>query len=343
MIEQYPKWAQTLAEKYLSRTINQFILYGNVHDLVSTDGKDNSYVRLKSFLSEEFFGARDFVIFYDRSSGIYFRDQASQEDFNHALAGRDTLLGTEYSQKIPKDPVGVFSLLEQYFRIRLGNQQSVAFIADYAETIVPTANTGSSGSEDRTSMVYLSRWARDQLFLASDFTTVLISENLADINKTLVQNPYVSSIKIGMPGEDQRMQYINYEDKEESFQDISEVSKEVVVQQTAGLNIINLQGILADARENKNTITFDDLIETKKKRIEAEGRGLLEFVDNKYTLNDVAGNTNVKSHLRNTAQALKNGRRDVLPMGFLICGSVGTGKTLWSAVFPMKSACPWSN
>jgi AAA+ superfamily predicted ATPase len=340
MIKQYPKWAQTLAERYLSRTINQFILHGNVHDLVSISRKDASYVRLKTFLSEEFFGARDFVIFYDRSSGIYFRDQTSQEDFNHALAGRDTLLGTKYSQKMPKDPVGVFSLLEQYFRIRLGNQKSVAFIANYAETIVPAANTGSSGSEDRTSMVYLSRWARDQLFLASDFTTVLISENLADINKTLVQNPYVSTIKIGMPDEKQRMQYINYEDREGSFKDISKVSKEVVVQQTAGLNIINLQGILADARENKNTITFDNLVETKKKRIEAEARGLLEFVDNKYTLNDVAGNTKVKAHLRNTAQALKNGRRDVLPMGFLICGSVGTGKTFMVSCFSNEIGVP---
>src|SRR5699024_6453950 len=201
MFQNYPEWAQRLAQKYLSRTVNQFILHGNVHDLVASGGKKTVYIRLKRFLSEEFFGARDFVIFYDRASGIYFRDQESQEDFNRALSGRDTLLGTEYSKKMPKDPVGVFSLLEQYFRVRLGNQKSIAFIINYAETIVPATGAGTPGNEDRTSMVYLSRWARDPLFMASDFTTILISENLADINKTLTQNPYISTIKIGMPDE----------------------------------------------------------------------------------------------------------------------------------------------
>jgi SpoVK/Ycf46/Vps4 family AAA+-type ATPase len=340
MIENYPPWAQTLAQKYLSRTVNQFILHGNVHDLVAVGEEEVSYTRLKSFLAEEFFGARDFVIFYDRSSGIYFRDQASREDFNRALAGRDTLLGTDYSEKLPKDPVGVFSLLEQYFRIRLGNHQSVAFIINYAETIVPAMRAGTSGSEDRTSLVYLSRWARDPLFLASDFTTVLISENLSDINKTLIQNPYVATIKIEMPGANQRRQYINREDEKESFSDISKVSKEIVVQQTAGLNIINLRGILADARENENTITFANLNDSKKQRIEAEAHGLLEFVANNFTLDDVAGNTKVKNHLRNAAQALKNGRRDVLPMGYLVCGSVGTGKTFMVTCFSNEIGVP---
>ena len=31
MIENYPGWARQLARKYLSRTLNQFIIHGNVH------------------------------------------------------------------------------------------------------------------------------------------------------------------------------------------------------------------------------------------------------------------------------------------------------------------------
>src|SRR5690554_7565609 len=105
MLKNYPVWAQEFARKYLSRTINQFILHGNVHDLVSlkTD-EEIEFTRLKSFLSDEFFGARDFVIFYDRASGIYFRDKESQTDFNQAIAGRDSLVGTDYANKMPKDP-----------------------------------------------------------------------------------------------------------------------------------------------------------------------------------------------------------------------------------------------
>src|SRR5690625_7787543 len=104
MFDHYPRWAREFARKYLSRTINQFILHGNVYDLVPLqNGGDTTFVRLKSFLSDEFFGARDYVIFYDRSSGIYFRDEQSRKDFNQALSGRDSLLGTDYAKKLPKD------------------------------------------------------------------------------------------------------------------------------------------------------------------------------------------------------------------------------------------------
>lgn len=341
MFEHYPGWAREFARKYLSRTINQFMLHGNVHDLVPLQKRgETEFVRLKSFLSEEFFGARDFVIFYDRSSGIYFRDQESQKDFNRALAGRDSLLGTEYAHKLPKDPVRVFSLLEQYFRLRIEDKKSIALIIDYAETIVPMNEAGSTGTEDRTSMVYLSRWAHDPMFLAADFTTVLITENLADLNKTLVQNPYGDEIRITIPDEQQRRQFIRNEMSEEQFQQFSEVPQAVVAQQTAGLNFVNLRSILSNARENNETITYNRLSEAKKELIESEAYGLLEFVDTHYTLDNVAGHSKVKKHLRFAVQALKNGRQDVLPMGYLVCGSVGTGKTFLVTCFASEIGIP---
>ena len=341
MFDHYPKWAQEFAQKYLSRTINQFILHGNVHDLVPLNRKEETeFVRLKSFLSEEFFGARDYVVFYDRSSGIYFRDQESQKDFNRALSGRDSLMGTDYANNLPKDPVRVFSLLEQYFRVRIDNKKSIALIVDYAETIVPMNEAGSTGSEDRTSMVYLSRWAHDPMFLAADFTTVLITENLADLNKTLVQNPYTTDIRINIPDQRQREEFIDQEATDEQFKDFSDVRKKVVAQQTAGLNFINIRSILSNARENKETITHDRLSEAKKELIEAEAYGLLEFVETEYSLDNVAGHTKVKEHLRHAVKALKNGRQDVLPMGYLVCGPVGTGKTFLVNCFATEVGIP---
>lgn len=341
MFDHYPKWGQEFAQKYLSRTINQFILHGNVHDMVALKKKEQTdFVRLKSFLSEEFFGARDYVIFYDRSSGIYFRDKESQKDFNRAVAGRDSLVGTEYANKLPKDPVRVFSLLEQYFRIRVDNKKSIALIVDYADTIVPMNEAGSTGSDDRTSLVYLSRWAHDPMFLAADFTTVLITENLADLNKTLVQNPYTSDIKIEIPNEQQRREFIKFEADKDAFKKISSVSQTVLAQQTAGLNFIHLRSILSNAKENKDKITYDKLSGIKKELIEAEAYGLLEFVETDYNLDNVAGHTQVKKHLREAVKALKQGRQDVLPMGYLVCGPVGTGKTFLVTCFASEVGIP---
>lgn len=341
MFDHYPKWAQEFAQKYLSRTINQFILHGNVHDLVPLQrNQKTDFLPLKSFLSQEFFGARDYVIFYDRSSGIYFRDGDSKKDFNRALSGRDSLLGTDYATQMPKDPVRVFSLLEQYFRVRIDDKKSIALIIDYADTIVPMNETGTSSSEDRTSMVYLSRWAHDPMFLAADFTTVLLTENLADLNKMLVQNPYTSDMKINIPSEQQRQQFIDFEIKDREFRAFSDVSKKVLAQKTAGLNFINLRSILSNARENREKITHNQLSEAKKELIEAEAYGLLEFVETEYTLHNVAGHTKVKEHLRHAVKALKSGRHDVLPMGYLVCGPVGTGKTFLVTCFASEVGIP---
>lgn len=341
MIEKYPQWARELARKYLSRTLNQFILHGNVHDLVAV-GSDQkkSFQRLKTFLAEDFFGARDLVIFYDRASGIYFRDQDSQRDFNQAVAGRDTLIGTEYSKKLPKDPVGVFSILEQYFRSRLDQKKSIAFIVDFAETIVPANEAGSTGSEDRNSLVYLMKWAHDSLFLASDFTTILITENLTDLNRTIIQNPYTSEIRIPLPNEENRLAYLNQECDPDTYEELSVVPKPVVAQLTAGLGFLKLKSILSNAIENKETITFDSLTTIKKELIEAEAYGLLEFVTTRGSLDSVAGHTKVKTHLRSVVNALKSGRRDVIPMGYLVCGPVGTGKTFLVTSFSGEVGIP---
>tara|TARA_R110002096_G_scaffold406782_9_gene605193 strand:- start:2407 stop:4119 length:1713 start_codon:yes stop_codon:yes gene_type:complete len=341
MFDLYPRWSQEFARKYLSRTINTFLLHGNVHDLVplKTD-EGTEFSRLKSFLSDEFFGSRDFVVFYDRSSGIYFRDKESQQDFNQAIAGRDSLIGTDYAQKMPKDPVRVMSLLEQYFRLRLEQKKSIALIMDYAETIVPMSDAGSTGNEDRTSLVYLSRWAHDPMFLASDFTTVMITENLSDLNKTLIQNPYTTEIKINIPGESDRLEFIKYETKNDDFGTLSAVTPDIIAQQTAGLNYVNIRSVLSNARENKELITFESLGENKKELIEAEAYGLLEFVETQYSLDNVAGHSHVKKHLRQAVKALKEGRQDVMPMGYLVCGPVGTGKTFLVTCFASEVGIP---
>jgi len=328
MIENYPPWAQQLARKYLSRTLNQFIIHGNVHDLVPVKSEDKTdYLRLKTFMAEEFFGARDIVVFYDRASGIYFRDQNSQTDFSRALSGRDSFAGTEYAKKLPKDPVGAFSVLEQYFRSRLDQKKSMALLIDYSETIVPANEAGSTGSEDRNSLVYLLKWAHDPLFLAADFTTVLLTENLSDLNRKLVQNPYSADIRIPLPDETNRLSYLLQESPPETHKQISAVSKPVMAQMTAGLGYLKLKSILSNAVQNKEKITFESLTAIKKELIEAEAYGLLEFVPTDSSLDMVAGHTKVKTHLRQAVAALKAGRRDVLPMGYLVCGPVGTGKT----------------
>ena len=65
----------------------------------------------------------------------------------------------------------------------------------------------------------------------------------------------------------------------------------------------------------------------KKDMIERECQGLLEFLESPFTLDNVAGHDAVKAWLREDAELLRRGVLNALPMGYLITGRIGTGKT----------------
>jgi SpoVK/Ycf46/Vps4 family AAA+-type ATPase len=344
-IAHYPPWARTLARRYFTKTLNQFILHGNVRDLVSTeDEKGNrTYVSLHDFLAHDLFAGRDLVIFYDRSSGIQFATRAAQADFNRALSGYDSLYGTDFAQRVPKDPVRVFALLENYIRLRIADGRRIAVIVDYAETIVPMSETGAASTEDRNALVFLQKWSHDPLLLEADFTLVLVAENLNDLNRHLIQSPFTEEILIDIPSEGDRSGFIDWMLQGPSgntFSARSDVAPRALAAHTAGLGYVQLRTLLADVLENAQRLTYDRLHERKKELIEAEAYGLLEFVHTDFTLDDVAGHAEAKQHLRDAASAVKSGRPDVMPQGYLIAGPVGTGKTFLITCFAGEIGIP---
>jgi SpoVK/Ycf46/Vps4 family AAA+-type ATPase len=102
---------------------------------------------------------------------------------------------------------------------------------------------------------------------------------------------------------------------------------------TAGLSRINLDRLLVEALESGAKITPENVKERKKEIIQAECHGLLEFIEPAHGLDVVAGHGRAKELLRNAASALKQGRNEVMPMGYLISGPVGTGKTFLTTCF----------
>ncbi|WP_051141340.1 ATP-binding protein [Salisaeta longa] len=340
----YPAWAKELARKYFTNTVSEFILHGDVRDLVPAQTRDGArtYVPLHDFLTNDLFAARDVTILYDRSAGIHFADAASKKDFNRALSGYDSIFGTEYQQKLPKDPPRVFSLLENYFRLRLADGKRIACIIDYAETIVPMAEASMYSAEDRQALVYLQKWSRDPLFLAHDFTACLVTENLTDLNQQLVQSPHTVEVHVPIPDASDRRTYIDWtiDGQRDTFRRYADVSAAGLAENTAGLNFTQLRTILADVLQNHNRLTFETLSAIKKEFIEAEAYGLLEFIETDYSLDLVAGHTEAKKHLRQAATALQNGRPDVLPMGYLVSGPVGSGKTFTITCFAGEIGIP---
>jgi AAA+ superfamily predicted ATPase len=340
-LDALPAWARDLSEKYYSRSFALFLLSGNVRDLVALHRADKvDFVPVEEFLFNALFGQRDLVLHYDRG-GLSFGSPDSQADFRRALEGYDSFHGTSYAQGgIPRSPDAVLNLLDNYMRLRIADGRKIGLVIDFAETIVPAGDISSMSAEDRNSLVILKRWARNPAFLNADVTICLISENQIEVNQGIAQQPGVASIAIPLPDYAERLDFIRAQLKAQPLPPGSDVTDESLAKLGAGLKRVQLQNLISHAIQNRQPLTMKTLSEHKKDLIEAESGGLLEFVQSRFDLSFVAGNDQAKNKLQEAAAAIHAGKTDVLPMGYVICGPVGTGKTFITTCFAGEVGIP---
>jgi AAA+ superfamily predicted ATPase len=336
-----PEWAQSLSEKYYSRTLSMFVLFGSVRDLVPLDrGDTTEYVPLLAFLQQSLFGRRDLVLTYDRGGGLSFAHPDMQADFRNALSGYDSFHQTNYSQSLPRNPDGVLNILDNYLRLRISDGKKIALIIDFAETIAPAGDVSGMSAEDRNALVILKRWSQTPTFLRADITICLIAENQIELNQGIVQSPGVASIQVPLPDEAERLRFIRSQLAAAPLPAGSDVTDAALAKLGAGLKRLQLQSLISHAVQNKRPLTTKFLTQRKKELIEAESGGLLEFIQSRFDLSMVAGQEQAKKKLQNAAMAIRSGNTDVLPMGYVICGPVGTGKTFLTTCFAGEVGVP---
>src|SRR2546427_86158 len=96
---------------------------------------------------------------------------------------------------------------------------------------------------------------------------------------------------------------------------------------TAGISLTDLAVLVKLSMETGRRLDAKLFRDLKKRLIEKQAQGLLEFIEPKWALDTVIGHEAAKRRLRDDATLLRQGRLDSLPMGYLLCGPVGTGKS----------------
>jgi AAA+ superfamily predicted ATPase len=332
MTAELPRWAAEMRDLFRSGSAAQFLLHGNVFDVVPSGGRPLS---VPAFLEQVMFGTYDVVLRYDRSRGV--RATRGAEDWGEWLQGA---LGRESSSMtLMREPGAALELIDRYL-LRILNLQAlpngpgdaprrVAVIIEFAEFVVPRGDAAHLGGPFAANTVKVLGWANDPAVIQSNIVTVLLSEGLHDLSELVVENPHAAALHLPLPDEAEMLAYVRTLAATQ-FPDLEsrcDVPLEALATRLTGLSRVGARTAIALALGNDRRITSAWLGQIKKDLIEREAQGLLDFIESTFTLDNVAGHDAVKAWLREDALLLKRGALRALPMGYLISGRIGTGKT----------------
>jgi AAA+ superfamily predicted ATPase len=325
-----PRWAAEMRDLFRSGSAAQFLLHGNVFDVVPSAGK---LLSVPSFLEQMMFATYDVVLRYDRSRGV--RATRGVDDWGDWLQGA---LGKDASTlSLTREPGAALELVDRYLLRTLNLQglpgatapRRIAVIIEFAEFVVPRGDAAHLGGPFAANTVKVLGWANDPAIVHSNIVTVLISEGLHDLSELVVENPHAASLHLPLPDEDEMIAYVRTLASAQfpELEARSDVPLDTTARRLTGLSRVGARTAIALAMGNDRRITSEWLGSIKKDLIEREGQGLLDFVESPFTLDNVAGHDAVKAWLREDAELLKRGSLRALPMGYLIAGRIGTGKT----------------
>lgn len=342
-VDTLPAWAAELVRAVRAKQANMFLIHGVVADLVPVRSSSGlRFLSLEGFLQQELFAAWPSLITYNRAEGLTFSAAEARGHFQEKLKSYDAVHGTTYSQALPRDPASAFAVLDSYFRTCAMVQppRPVVMMLPFADTVAPIGDASYRTPEDRAVLVYLRKWSQDPTLLAKNIVVVLITETLAEIDPKLVRANASREVEIVRPEQKGRLEYLEAVRPPEWYAKMSELEPARLAEITAGMTRVQLGQILDGADAANAKLTRDELRRLKKEVIEMEGLGLLEYVEPKYDLAMVAGMPAVKERLRRAARAIARGNPAAVPMGYLVCGPVGSAKTFLVECFANEIGFP---
>ncbi|MBC7897662.1 MAG: ATP-binding protein [Cytophagaceae bacterium] len=327
----YPEWARRIADAYYAGSASLFVLHGNTFDETPLeDAAAPAYGPITTFLAEQLFGQWDLVLHYDVGRGIRPFAGRDLQRFRSMLGPTSEVFGTDLEKARVVEPQAVFAALDRHLVKQLhtpgAERKRVALLVDQASFVFPAAEPGTLTLSASAAAVTAINWAAAPQVRRIDFSCILIDERLANLQRRIVQNPHVMVQEIALPDESARTRFVATVVNGKSPALSDGLTIERYARETAGLSLNDLAPPLRAALDGR-TLDAKAFSRLKKSLIERQCHGLLEFVEPKWTLNDVVGLDEAKKTLKDDAALVVSGQRQFAPMGYLICGPVGTGKT----------------
>ncbi len=313
-----PAWLTAgVLERYHAGASHLFLLHGNVRD-VHPFGP--AFVPLAEGL-RRLGSRRPIAVSYDVSAGLVFPDAEREKALRKALGLKGAL---------PADPARALVVLDSLVgsdRVAAG---SVAVIIDYAHTLAPADGAGAA---ERQNITTLARWASDPAVAARRPLIVLIAPTAQEVSSEVYAGAAGAEVvAVPRPHVDARAEFAR--DLQRRIPEVTwGLSAEELAAQTGGLSLVQIEDIVQRARGGGSALTREAIVERKIDLLRQEYGDVLEILSPRHGLDAVGGLDHATRELREVADIMRRGLTSAAPLGIILMGPPGTGKTYLAECF----------
>ncbi|MGV3531798.1 MAG: AAA family ATPase [Chthoniobacteraceae bacterium] len=320
-----PEWARELVALYESDAASQFVLCGNVQDRFRVPAAEGGLVELTAYFTRVLLPRFDVVLSYDLGNGI--RVEKGGELLTQWPGFKEAAVD------LPRAARPAIEWLTRYLRYcanlaRLGKERVQVAVIIKAANLVAPAVPGSHDHELHAMALLMREWSSEALLAEHALATFLLTENLNDLHPLLATNPRAARVKIPLPGVEE-IEGALRSGAERYAGALADFASDLptLASHLAGTTLNAIDSLLKLKQYRRDALSGADLSRLRKQLVEEECQGLIEFIEPRRSLDDLHGQEKLKAWLRQDLALWKSGDLRALPMGYLVCGPVGTGKT----------------
>jgi len=313
-----PEWAKQLHVSFESGASGQFVLHGNVNDRMSCKGQ---LVNIEHYIRDELLCDFDVVFLYDLGNGL------------SVARGGERLADWVPSalRSLPQGPLEAFRFISRYLRylanvsmLKSQDAVRVAVLIRAAGQLLPAE---AGGFEHGALTAVVCEWGSSDPFAQLPFASVLLTDNQSDLEPLIALAPHVAAIQIPLPPAAALRSALDVLQEKYPATIPRTTQLDVLAESIVGVSIRTLEQLTKVRAYNKQELQQRELATIKKEMVEHDAPGLVEFIQSTRTLNDYHGQDALKRWLRQDIVLWKSNDLRAMPMGYLLCGPVGTGKT----------------
>lgn len=368
------RWEKAVAYKWRANATHTFLLHLNISDLVWNETAKKFESLTEHLISSTILRDARFVAVYNRADGISFPSEGQEKDFlnflaklhpevsNHPMSKGQNLAVGEFHEERRKLGYAL-KLMSEMLKIspeRATKSQKKAMeeaglgdyiakkkapffavIMEYAETICPVDSATTCHEADRNAVVTLQVWAksaeieeaRNVIFLLSSGLSLMAPELRSETNG-------IVPLSIEFPDIGDRLETIEYWRKEfrPKEKDLDALQFASI---SAGMSRRAIRNLIKEAHLKGEALTPERIFTQKKKFIESQSGGLLEILQPAWGIEAIGGLEAHKKYIGEIVDAMNEHNLLAVPMGVLLLGAPGTGKTVFAECVAHEARIPF--